>query len=261
LKYGGTYVGERKLSSKLAKKYGSRVKLLLAEQTQKKHEESTTPRFDESWYEVPQKRSGVINFSSDQFDAVTLLNSSEAKVRDRNSCFDDHSITCLDNTHQFAKFLPLGDPLHCHTKSAKRATNGKQTVAKRIPKTKSSHPFAQIADSFQLGPAAMLRNLQQQRVCVITRYVNAIRGSLTGTLIAFDKHLNMVLLDVEETYTCRPLERGMMTNVQVEVERRRNLLESQSPGISTFVKRRRMKQIMLRGDCVVSVYKEPEREL
>mmetsp|Transcript_23603 Transcript_23603/g.57878 ORF Transcript_23603/g.57878 Transcript_23603/m.57878 type:complete len:108 (+) Transcript_23603:702-1025(+) len=107
----------------------------------------------------------------------------------------------------------------------------------------------------------MLRNLQQQRVCVITRYVNAIRGSLTGTLIAFDKHLNMVLLDVEETYTCRPLERGMMTNVQVEVERRRNLLESQSPGISTFVKRRRMKQIMLRGDCVVSVYKEPEREL
>ncbi|CAJ1954962.1 unnamed protein product [Cylindrotheca closterium] len=49
-KYGGTYTGERRLSSKLTKKYGSRVKLFLAEQTQKKHEESTTLRFDESCF-------------------------------------------------------------------------------------------------------------------------------------------------------------------------------------------------------------------
>lgn len=192
----------------------------------------------------------------------TLLTSSLyiAKVRERNSCFDDHSIQCLDNTHQFAKFLPCEDPDHCRTKSEKRASKGQQTVARKLIKTKSSHPFAQIADSLQPGPTAMLRNLQQKRVFVITRYVNAIRGSLTGTLLAFDKHLNMVLLDVEETYTCRPLERGTMTNVQIEVERRRNLLEPQSPAIPTFVKRRRMKQVMLRGDCIVSVYKVPEAE-
>jgi len=84
LKYGGTYTGERKLSSKLAKKYGSRVKLLLAEQTKKKHEEFTTPRFDEAWYKVPQKRSGVIKFCSDQFDAVGLLNSSEGEGKSLN---------------------------------------------------------------------------------------------------------------------------------------------------------------------------------
>lgn len=107
----------------------------------------------------------------------------------------------------------------------------------------------------------MLQNFQQQRVCVITRYVNAIRGSLRGTLVAFDKHLNMVLLDVEETYTCRPVERGTVANTHVEVERRRNLLETQSSGTSTLVKRRRMKQIMMRGDCIVSIYMEPERIL
>lgn len=78
--YGGSYTGERKLSLKLVRKYGSKVKLLLAEQEQGKEElDSTTPRFDESWYEIPKGRTGVIDFCSEQFDPVSLLDSPEGK--------------------------------------------------------------------------------------------------------------------------------------------------------------------------------------
>jgi len=256
-KYGGTCAGERKLSSKLARKYGFRVKLLLADGKHKKKAASTVTRFDESWFEVPEERTGVISFCSNEFDPFSLLNASETKVRESNSFLDAHSIQCLDNTQQFAQFLPFEDPLHCRGLGADKVS----TVQKRSPprRMKSFHPFVQIARSLQPGPFAVLQNLHQQRVCVITRYVNAIRGSLTGTLIAFDKHLNLVLLDVEETYTCRPTGSGTTTNIQIEVERRRKISESESPSIFTAVKRRRMKQIMIRGDGVVSLYKDPQR--
>lgn len=83
-KYGGSYGGERKLSLKLAMKYGSRVKLLLAEAMDSNHQNTKSPSFDESWYAVPPKKSGVIEFCSVQFDAVCLLDSSEGKNKSPN---------------------------------------------------------------------------------------------------------------------------------------------------------------------------------
>lgn len=187
--------------------------------------------------------------------SILTCSCSLAKVHEENACFQDDTIRCLDNTQQFAKFLPIEDPLNRHLESVKRSFTANHTTKKKLPRTKSSHPFVQISDSFKTGPLCVLRNLQEQRVCVITRYVNAIRGSLTGTLVAFDKHMNLVLLDVEETYSSRPLERGTLTNVQVEVERRQNLSRSHGHGTSKAVGRRTLKQIMLRGDNVVSVCK------
>lgn len=256
-KYGGSYAAERKLSIKLTKKYGSRVKLLLAEGREKQKEGSTVHRFDESWFEAPQQKDlsseAVLDFCSAKFDPLALLYASDAKVNEWNSCYAP-SAQCLDNTHQFAQFLPIEDPLHSPAfRTAKEPTLQKYVLPRHI---KSWHPFVQIADSLQSGPISMLRTLRQQRVCVTTRYVNAIRGSLTGTLIAFDKHLNLLLVDVEETYTARPSARGTATNNHVEVERQWIVKEPESPRIPTAVKRRRMKQIMLRGDSVVSIYKQ-----
>lgn len=41
----------------------------------------------------------------------------------------------------------------------------------------------------------------QQRIYVVTRHASGVRGRAVGTLVAFDKYLNLLLKDVEETYT------------------------------------------------------------
>jgi len=46
----------------------------------------------------------------------------------------------------------------------------------------------------------------QTRVKVLTRKLNGVRGTCTGVLIAFDKHWNLAMADVDETYS-RPRNR------------------------------------------------------
>jgi small nuclear ribonucleoprotein (snRNP)-like protein len=182
----------------------------------------------------------------------------EAEVGKANSWFEDTPIPILDNTLQFAKFLPVGDPLRRNPTTATRHTSQDTShTRKKQRQSQPSHPFDIIIDSLKTGPCSVLHKFQRQRVCVVTRYVNSIRGSVTGILVAFDKHMNLILRDVEEVYSPRPLERHVMTNVELELERRRKILEDSNEESSEgwSVKRRNMKQIMLRGDNVVSVYR------
>lgn len=203
-KYGGSYEGERKLSAKLAKKYGTTVRLLLAK-PEESREASKPPKrvmisdnsvkeFDESWY-MTKNGTGDINFCSERFDPEAALKSSIDKVAASNPWFNSIQISILDNTLQFKRYLPIEDPLYQDQKRAKRTL--KSDGSSREIK---SHPFDAIGDSFETGPFSVLRKFQRQRrkVRVITRYVNAIRGCLTGTLVAFDKHMNLILRDVEE---------------------------------------------------------------
>ena len=41
----------------------------------------------------------------------------------------------------------------------------------------------------------------ETRVKILTRKLNGVRGSCTGVLVAFDKHWNLALIDVDETYS------------------------------------------------------------
>ena len=60
-----------------------------------------------------------------------------------------------------------------------------------------------IASRFQEGPLVLARLWYEQRaaVRVVTRHDRGVRGVATGTLVAFDKHLNLVLKEVEERYS------------------------------------------------------------
>jgi small nuclear ribonucleoprotein (snRNP)-like protein len=53
------------------------------------------------------------------------------------------------------------------------------------------------------GPFAVLARWQaaQQRVYVVTRHAAGVRGRAVGTLVGFDRFLNLLLRDVEEHYT------------------------------------------------------------
>ena len=56
---------------------------------------------------------------------------------------------------------------------------------------------------FQKGPMAVLQKCveNQARVKILTRKLNGVRGSCIGVLVAFDKHWNLALVDVDETYS------------------------------------------------------------
>jgi len=300
-KYGGTYKGERKLAAKLAKKYGTAVRLLLVtDETNRKTTTSATiisntnDKREESWYKLRpnENGSGVVDFSSPSFDpSAALTRASREDVYRANPWMEGSSI--LDNLGKCMTLLPENDPL-CRDQQ-RRIQNPKTAVQYLLPTQEpslsnskgnetrkrprnNSHPFDTIASHLDSGPHSVLLRLKEQRkrVTVVIRYVNMIRGTLSGTLIAFDKHMNMILKDVEEVYSPRLAnEDHSKSNLELELERLRRVKDLNEEGkcrdvsSSIFVesgehltsqpgtwnvRRRQMKQLLVRGDMVVSIY-------
>ena len=112
---------------------------------------------------------------------------------------------------------------------------------------------------------------KRQRIRVVTRYVHCIRGTLTGYLIAFDKHMNLILQDADEHYS-QPkrgasshdalatdddrIGRGNIDdNQDAEVKRRqRAYVGPRSTGADWTLRQWHMRQVLVRGDSVVLVY-------
>ncbi|KAL8593280.1 hypothetical protein ACOMHN_009933 [Nucella lapillus] len=59
-----------------------------------------------------------------------------------------------------------------------------------------------MENGFQQGPLSILRRSVQEKmkVRVWTRSVRNIRGISTGYVVAFDKHMNLAMMDVDEVY-------------------------------------------------------------
>ena len=51
------------------------------------------------------------------------------------------------------------------------------------------------------GPTGLLRASVGRPLWIVTRHRCGMRGVARGTVVAFDRHLNLVLRDVDETYT------------------------------------------------------------
>lgn len=110
-------------------------------------------------------------------------------------------------------------------------------------KAEKINPLDQIASLIKEGPLLLLKQAYQQkgRVRVVTRHGHGVRGVAEGTLLAFDKHFNIVLWDVEEKYTV--LLRGVERVAGDKVRR----------GNKQDHRQRRLKQVLIRGECVVMV--------
>ena len=290
-KYGGSYQGERKLASKLAKKYGTAIRLLVSKDDNdddgdkdQQGERSQKPQQQrsEDWYDINHS-TGDLRFLSAQFDPQAALRSAQADTVTANPPGWLDKCPLLDNVQQFVFHLPKEDPqhrerIHNQKKRAGAAGLEEESSAKRLKK--NLHPFDHIAHSFEGestgNPLSLLHKCHHQRIRVVIRYVNAIRGTLTGKLIAFDKHMNMILRDVEEIYSPRPTERHYpnKTNTEIETERRQRMKKENVTNITTSeendystvynqnwtVRTRKMKQLLVRGDEVVSINRVPDKE-
>jgi small nuclear ribonucleoprotein (snRNP)-like protein len=301
-KFGGSEAGEKKLATKLAKKYGKALQLQLT--TDNAVSTSTTtaisqqPQHDEAWFELNEKErsSGDLCFTSSSFDPVAALQAKpQAVVAANDACMDSNttrpSSMLLDRVEQYRPYLPQSDP-QFQQASRKRPNNNTAEDEGSNKKKKQIKPlgsFTEIASMHETGPLSVLHRafVQRARVRVLIRYVNGIRGTLTGTLLAFDKHFNLILRDVEEVYSRRLVTNdadsaaadddnitSRLSNAKMEIQRRiqglasfhdnsNRHLKSRDSGegaehhasTSWSCRQRSMRQIMVRGDNVVSVYR------
>ncbi|CAM9273813.1 unnamed protein product, partial [Ectocarpus sp. 12 AP-2014] len=73
------------------------------------------------------------------------------------------------------------------------------------------NPVKRIAQEYAgSGPYSLLYRLHEEnrRASVMIRRVNSIRGTCTGLIRAFDRHMNLLLVDVRENYTAFVPARG-----------------------------------------------------
>lgn len=109
------------------------------------------------------------------------------------------------------------------------------------------------------GPMSILQKCVQDqvRIKVITRKLNGIRGFCTGLLVAFDKHWNLALQDVDETYSRPRFPKPEYDNGQKLAAAAEKVGESviriEKTRRKTQLCQRHVPQLVLRGEHVVLV--------
>ncbi len=289
-KYGGSVKGEKALAAKLCKKYGTTVRLRLLGENGKdlsskidpskgaEDPVAVVPKKEESWYHISQsqQKSGVVDFTSKDFDPMTALICTQTKLVESNPFVKDSPI--LDNIAKFPPYLPLCDPLQ--RTRAKRKVDSSSSLSPQ-KKCRKLPMFTSIASTYEhAGPFSLLYNtfIKKQRIRIMIRYNDCVRSTLTGYLLAFDKHLNMILRDVDEVYTPRvtrvykdknytkgELEYRRRTSImdgntkkKVDNNHRRTISSSCNTKDNTpllKVKQRHFHQLLVRGDNVVMVWR------
>jgi len=153
----------------------------------------------------------VLDFSSDSFDPLASIYSGEdVKLPDPNA-------PILDNVETFV--ARLNKPSTSSGKKSEKKSNKplnplgveRQFTQDQMPiqcaKKRPNNVLTWMEKQKQ-GPMSVLQKCveNQTRVKVLTRKLNGVRGTCTGVLIAFDKHWNLAMADVDETYS-RPRNR------------------------------------------------------
>ena len=141
----------------------------------------------------------------------------------------------------------------------------RQFTAEQLPvpgrqRKQFRHVLARM-QGFSSGPLSVLKTYMEEgsRLKVTTRGVQGVRGVATGFLLAFDKHWNLALGDVEEEFTKRRRRKVAALGQEVREEEAREWRVGES--LVRVVERRRKvdlcrrhtPQVLLRGEHVVMV--------
>jgi len=197
-----------------------------------------------------KKFNPIIALKLNENEFMNQFFSSNEKNNTTNNSSSSSNATIpyiLDNITKFRFYLPNCDPQKLHRKpnnikkdneNEQSSSNSKQIV-KQPNKNK---PFAQIASMHIKGPYSILYKCFTQNIPIkiMIRYVDCIRGIITGTIIAFDKHCNLILRNACEYYSPRMTNHmdivrnnGVYSNYEVEVCRRSMLKKKNATSISS----------------------------
>ncbi|KAG1701134.1 hypothetical protein DVH05_011371 [Phytophthora capsici] len=258
---------ERQLCAKLFKKYGEAPDLTLEDEDHVQKGEMKRKRYSNVTYDKNFKAYKLVEPSdspwdlrSANFDALKALQVPNKQLKIPVATYP------LDNIQKCRHFLPesdenrqtlIGRPKKA-TPSADAKTVEKKTVTPAAPSL-----FEQLADTYLDGPFQVLRRcfVERMRVFVVIRRINSVRGTCSGFLKAFDKHMNLVLLDVTQEFVplktherlLRELREGNRVasdSVFSAADSRRNRRVLAGVG---GTQREYVKQLFIRGDNVVSV--------
>lgn len=184
-----------------------------------------------------------LDFSSKHFNPLKALRSSLAVPPLRNARPLDNILKCRI---YLPESLPSRSSAERNSAPQRTRTDGaKQRTGVKAHDKRSKTNIMESMMSYgeDKGPLAWLAGRAKTRatVRVVTRHRRGIRGVAEGSLIAFDKHMNLVLRDVEERYTVRLMVDKEMPNGS---RRRRPVLET---------RKRSLPNVLLTGRNVVCV--------
>ncbi|KAF0689719.1 Aste57867_18856 [Aphanomyces stellatus] len=221
---------EEVLCAKLHKKYGCHPDILKPE---------IHDTYDPNYKPVaaPATTGGPLDFRSTSFDARRAL-----RQRDLDNLAQAHP---LDNLYKCRLLLPRQDPHFIeHKTQPHTAKPPPEKVRRSVVVPKKPPLLHAIAELHATGPLSLLRAclLAKAKVVVVVRRICSIRGTCTGYLKGFDKHMNVVLLDVTERYVPLGNEPEVVGLAQWATKRNRTAVT------------RHANQLLIRGDNIVMVY-------
>ncbi len=195
----------------------------------------------------------ALDFASFEFDPALALR------RDAGAIPPRPRARALDTVRQCRKLLPassegasggardastrgarLGRDARSFASQARARQRAGKFIEQRERFARGERVFDRLANTKNAreGPLRVLREARERRsrVTIVTRHARGVRGVATAYVEAFDKFANMLLTDVEETYTVR-------TKTATE-KRTTAKLDHRT---------RHIQQVFLRGEQVVSI--------
>lgn len=174
----------------------------------------------------------LLDFRSPHFDPILALRARRLDLPVPNA-------TRLDNISMFRTLLPPDHPDYV-VKGEKKSADVVKAPRRSATEAPTGDPLMLIMEmTGATGPHSLLLRLvkEKRRACVMVRSVAAVRGICSGLIKAFDKHFNIVLMDVTEVYTSRAIL-------------------AKGTGEGTVQCERYLKQLLIRGDNVVLCWEE-----
>ena len=157
-----------------------------------------------------------------------------------------------------------------------KAAGFKQRALQATQRAEASVKIGSLADIMATatadpGPLTVLTkwHAANQRIYVVTRHASGVRGRAVGTLVAFDKFMNLLLRDVEETYTVIVKVQRTKQQPAGQTQQPQHEQQQQAPGGAGSNRTRtrwcrkqqhrfrQLDQVLVRGDNVVLVAGTP----